>query len=130
MTHRHAIVWLDHFHATVIDFSAEESRVQHVSSNLERPQVHRKSGPQGSGHIQDDHDFFDRVASAIGDAAEVLVTGPGLAKTSFTSCLRSRWPDVAGRVVAVETLNHPTEPQLLAFARKRFKRVDNLLGDR
>jgi stalled ribosome rescue protein Dom34 len=129
MSHRHAIVWLDHFNATIIDFSVSHARTQVVDTDLEHPQVHRKSGPQGSGHLPDDHEFYARVATAIGDAAEVIVTGPGVAKISFKKFLDSRFPAVAERVVAVETTDHPTAGQLLAFARQYFRRVDSLLGD-
>ena len=32
------------------------------------------------------------------------------------------------RVVGVETLDHPSDRELLAYARKYFRRVDSLLG--
>jgi hypothetical protein len=31
--------------------------------------------------------------------------------------------------VGVETVDHPTDPQLLAFAKKYFLKVDNMRGD-
>ena len=57
MSYRHAVVWLDHFNAKIIDFSAEHAHMQLVDTELEHPQLHRKSGPQGSGHLADDHEL-------------------------------------------------------------------------
>lgn len=129
MSHRHAIVWLDHFHGTVIDFSIDHANTVKVRSELEAPQVHMKSGPQGSGHLPEDVDFYAQVVAAIGDAAEVVVVGPGVAKTAFKKFVEERFPHVAERIVGVETVDHPTDGQLLAFGRSYVRRVDNLLGD-
>ncbi len=128
MSFQHAVVWLDHLRAVVIDFSVDKDHVHFVASDTEQRQLHRKSGTPGSGKAADDHDFFDSVVGAIGDAREVLIVGPGNAKTAFKKDLDHRHPQVADLVVAVETLDHPQVDDLLAFARKYFKRVDNLRG--
>ena len=36
---------------------------------------------------------------------------------------------VAGRVVAIESVDHPSDRELLAFAKKYFKKVDALRGE-
>ncbi len=127
MSHRHAIVWLDHFHGTVIDFSIDDANTVKVRSKLEAAQVHTKSGSLGSGHLAEDVDFYAQVVAAIGGASEVVVVGPGLAKTAFKKFVEERFPHVARRIVGVETMDHPTDGQLLAFARTYVRRVDNLL---
>ncbi len=135
MSHKHAVVWLDHLRAVVIDFSVDEDHRHFVASNTAQRQVHRKAGPMDSGKASrgakkpEDPAFFDEVVAAIGDAREVLVVGPGQARTAFKTDLDRRHPNVAALVVAVEPMDHPTVDQLLAYARKYFKRIDALRGD-
>jgi stalled ribosome rescue protein Dom34 len=126
MSHIHAIVWLDHLNARVIGFSLGKSEVIEVHSQSPHRQIHRKSGIPGSGHAADDLDFFDEVAEAVHDVRELLITGPGTAKVAFEKYIRDRHPDVAQRIVGVETLDHPSDGELLAYARKYFKRFDQL----
>jgi hypothetical protein len=35
-------------------------------------------------------------------------------------------PDVEAKVVGVETVDHPTDAQVLAYARARFRAVDRM----
>jgi stalled ribosome rescue protein Dom34 len=129
MSHVHAVVWLDHREAQVVDFSIDASHVVRVHHAGGHRQVHHRAGAPGSGHTNDNTHFFDEVAAAIGDAREVLVTGPGTAKTAFRDHLTKRHAALSKRIVGVETLDHPTEGELLAYARKVFKRIDAMLGD-
>jgi stalled ribosome rescue protein Dom34 len=128
MSYPHVIVWMDHQKATVIDYSTEDQHVVRVVSEHPR-QIHRKSGPMGSGKAPDDRQFFDDVASAIADAQEILISGPGNAKVSFMTDLDKRHPKTAASVVGVESLDHPSDGELLAFAKRYFRRIDALRGD-
>ncbi len=58
----------------------------------------------------------------------MLLTGPGLVKTALHHHIDQRKPLLAKRVVGVETLDHPGDGELLAFARKYFEKVDRMLG--
>jgi hypothetical protein len=130
MSHLHAVVWLDHREAKVVDFSVDDRHVVNVHHRGGHRQVHHRAGVVGSGHSTDDAHFFDAIVEALGDAQEILVTGPGNAKTGFHDHVGKRHAGLARRVVGVEPLDHPSEGELLAYARKYFKRVDNMLGDR
>ncbi|MGB8858434.1 MAG: hypothetical protein WCC60_04230 [Ilumatobacteraceae bacterium] len=129
MSHQHAVVWIDHQHATVIDFTFDEKHLVVVDRVGGQQKVHRRSGVPGSGKAPIDHHFFDEVAAAVKDVAEILLVGPGGAKTEFQHDLAARHPAVAKNVIAVESVDHPTDGELLAFARKYFKRIDALRGD-
>lgn len=130
MTQPHAIIWLDHYRATIIGFSPDASETHFVeSSHMSSPRLHTKSGIRGSGHLADDTDFFDEVISVADIATEVLVTGPGVAKIAFERYARTHQPLFAKRIVGVETLDHPSNGELLAYARVSFQRVDQLFGD-
>jgi stalled ribosome rescue protein Dom34 len=126
MSYVHAIVWLDHLNARVIGFSADEVETNVVHSQTTQRQLHRKSGKPGSGHAADDLAFFEEVVDALADHREILVTGPGTAKVAFNRHVADRHPDLAKRIVGVETTDHPNNGELLAYARKYFKGVDQL----
>lgn len=129
MVMRHAIVWLDHVSATVIRFSQRRSVVVSTASEHPKRKLHMMSGVRGSGHLPADVELFEHVVAAIGATPEVLITGPGLAKGAFERHARERHPDLGARIVATETLGHPSNRQLLAFGRDYFRKVDELLGD-
>ncbi|HAP75239.1 MAG TPA: translational machinery protein [Acidimicrobiaceae bacterium] len=128
MSYQHAIVWIDHQHATVIDFSVDDQHVQLVEREGGPVKVHRKSGIPGPGKAGDDPKFHDAVVEAVGNAREVLVVGPGNAKLAFRKDLDHRHAAVAKRVVGVESADHPSNGQLLAFAKQYFKKYDALQG--
>jgi stalled ribosome rescue protein Dom34 len=126
MTHIHAVIWLDHLSARIVSFSLETSDTIDIESDRDDRRVHRKSGVPGSGHAADDRALFDRIVAALDDVPAILVTGPGTAKKAFVQHLEERYPDIARRVVGVETLDHPSPGELHAFGRAYFKRVDRL----
>jgi len=129
MTYQHAIVWLDHREAKVIDFSIDHKHVVGIE-NLDAPRkIHRKAGIIGDGHEGNDRLFYDEVVKALGTAREVVIAGPGLAKNEFKRHIDAKHAGMAKRVVGVESMDHPSEGELLSYARKYFKRVDALRGD-
>jgi hypothetical protein len=54
----------------------------------------------------------------------VLVTGPGLAKTEFVKYVARHDPALLERIVAVETVDHPSDGALVAHARAYFRGAD------
>lgn len=130
MSYQHAIVWIDSMHATVIDFSVDDRHVAQVEREGAPRRIHTKSGLPGNGKAAEDPAFFESVAEALGDAREVLLVGPGQAKLTFRREIERRHPEVARHIVGVESLDHPSTAELVAFARRYFKRYDALHGDR
>ena len=126
MSHVHAIVWLDHREARVISFSLGASTEIEVHAHNADQHIHHKAGSIGSGHAADDHQFFDDIVASLVEIHEVLIAGPGNAKTAFRTYIGERHANLADRVVGVETLDHPTDPELLAHARKSFTAIDQL----
>ena len=75
--------------------------------------------------LKNEEYYFHEVAKALKGAQELLLVGPGLAKTHFVAHLKHHHHmDLAKKVVGVETVDHPTEPEILAIARKFFKSHD------
>ena len=129
MSYQHAIVWLDHHEARIIDFSVDAKHVVTVLQQGGQRKVHLKSTVIGSGKAKQDHRYFDEIVAALADTREIVLTGPGSAKIEFSKDLAKRHAGVAKRVVGVESVDHPSDGELLAFARKYFRKVDALLGD-
>lgn len=126
MSYVHAIVWLDHREARIISFSFGTSNELAVHAHSPKRQIHHKAGSIGSGHAADDHRFFDEIAQLIVGVHEVLIVGPGNAKTAFETYIEDRYANLAKRVVGLETLDHPTDAELLAHARRSFTAIDHL----
>ncbi len=127
--HFHAAVWMDHREARIFHFSAADVAKEVIHAANQGP-VHRKAGSIGSGHAADDLAYFTAVAAALVHAGEILFTGPGGAKTDFVNHLRRHEPQLAARIVAVETVDHPTDGQLVAWARERCKIADRMTPQR
>jgi stalled ribosome rescue protein Dom34 len=72
--------------------------------------------------------FADRIADAVRDYAELVLTGPSTAKDELMTQLTERHHAVAARVTLKETLERATDPQLAAEARKLFERADRMHG--
>src|SRR4051794_17005888 len=80
VTHGHAIVWLDHRRAVIIEFSADDHRITNIHGETAAGKLHQKSGKPGSGHAPDDVELYLAIVHAVA-APEVLVVGPGTAKS-------------------------------------------------
>ena len=61
------------------------------------------------------------IAGSLADAKEILVAGPTSAKTAFVKHLNEHAHDLRAKVVAIETVDHPSNIQLLDYARKHFR---------
>ncbi len=70
--------------------------------------------------------FLEQVAGAVAGSGTLLITGPAGAKKELAACLERDRPAVAARLAGVETLDHPTDGQLLAFGRRFFKADDRM----
>ena len=117
----HAVVWVDHSEAKVFRFSGkEQSEVDiHAHASLQRLH-HRQGGWEAGGNPPEHAEFFQRIAGALDHTGGTVVTGPGHAKEELKSYLDQHRSDVASRVFAVETLDHPTASGLFALGRQYF----------
>ena len=129
MSFKHAVVWVDHQEAQVIHFNAEEKMNKIIKSNSKHPHLHHKAGSSGSGHAGADESYLHEIISAVSDAQEILIVGPGSAKLELVRHASKHDHKVADKIVAVETVDHPSDAQLLAYAKKYFVPVDMMLGD-
>jgi stalled ribosome rescue protein Dom34 len=126
MTLSHVVVWIDHQEAHVIQFNAEASASEIIKTNSKHKHVHQKSGTLGAGRASIDVNFLNDVVQAVSGTNEILIVGPGSAKLELLKHAHKHAAKVSEKVVGIETVDHPTDGQLLAYAKKYFIRVDNL----
>lgn len=120
-THFHAIAWIDHSQARIfhVGRSGDDEIVMHP--HLPTQHLHHKANSIGSGHAAPDKEFMAQVTSAISDAGEILIIGPASAKTEFARHLREQHSKIGERIVAVEAADHPSDREIVAYAKQYFK---------
>ena len=124
--HFHAVVWIDHHEARVFHFNADEVQREEVRPEHPTRHIHHKANSVGSGHSPEDQNFFSAVVDAIGTASAVLITGSASAKLELVKHIERHPSQLHARVAGVETVDHPSDGELLAHARKFFRAADRM----
>jgi len=119
MGRSHAVVWTDHQSAQVLHFDAEHVRAQKIRS-------HKHYTRQHATGVRTEYEFFGEVCDAVDAVDEVLITGSHTALTDFRHYADKHRPHTAARIVGYEVVDHPTEGQLIAAARKYFLAHDRM----
>ena len=125
-THFHAIVWIDHSQAKVfhIGLSGEDEVIVHP--HMPTKHLHHKANSIGSGHATADKDFLHAVIHAVADAGAVLIAGPGNAKAELVKHIHEHDPKLMKLIAGVETVDHPSDAQLVAYARHYLGAADKM----
>lgn len=121
MTLFHAVVWLDHQQARVLQFDTEHVQAQKVKA-------HSHHTAQHGSAVRTQHEFFDHVCDALAGIHEVLVTGPRQALADLRHHVEKHRAQLAPVIVGYEVTDHPTDNQLVALARPYFLRHDRMAG--
>ena len=116
------VVWIDGSQAKV--FKMLPQKVE--SKVLRRKEIDHHTSNDPNKH-KDHGKFFHELASLVTDASELLLVGPGKEKDHFKTHLdEHHHVQLAKKIVGVVPMDHPTDPQILAEARKFFKVYDTL----
>jgi stalled ribosome rescue protein Dom34 len=126
MPQSHAVVWIDFREARVFRFGAEDVQKQRLKARNPYRKVHHEAGAIGGGHARSDRAFFDETAEALAGVTEWLLVGPGVAKHDFLRHIGEHAHDLKVKLAAVETMNHPTDGELVDQARHFFKAFDKM----
>ena len=113
MSFSHAIAWIDHHHAQVVQFDAEHVQALKVKEHAHYTRQH------GSA-VRSEHEFFAEVCDALNAVAAVLIAGSHTAQADFRHYIDKHRPALAPRIAGWETVNHPTEGELVKLARQFF----------
>ncbi len=121
MTMFHAVVWIDHQSAQILQFDAEHVQAQKIKAHSHHTAQH------GSG-VRSQHEFFGQVCDALDGITELLIVGPKTGITDFEHYAKKHRAQTAARIVGTEVTDHPSEGQLVAMARKYFIKYDRMAG--
>ena len=117
----HAVLWLDHHHADLIQFDNEQ-----VTSTKVKDHAH-DTGQHHSG-VRTQHEFFSAVCDALAGITYVLVAAPGKAQSDFRGYVEKHRTAILPQLAGWETVDHPSEGELVALARILFAGHDRMLG--
>ncbi len=118
---KHAAIWIDHKEARI--FHIHPDRIDESTIHAPQHDIHKHpNGPEGIRERPDDAKrFFHDVARSLHTTDSVLVVGPSAAKLEFFRYVHKHDQEVESKIIGIETVDHPTNGQIVAFARKYFK---------
>lgn len=112
------VIWIDREHAKIFHFSNEKMERKNFKSKHAEHHTHRMEQAE---HQRQEQAFFSEIVTSLRDAAHILILGPGVSKHHFQNYLMEHLPLLAKRIVGCEPVDHPTDPQIAAYARKFFQ---------
>jgi len=124
MSTYHAAVWIDHNEARIFHVTEETFDESVIQSPKAHTQLHRRLGSDDGHRAPEDQHYYSEVARALADAGEVLVLGPATAKLELIKHAHRRDPKLEAKIIGVETVDHPTVGQIVAYIRSYFKAAD------
>ena len=114
------VVWIDSVHAKIFNFTEQGVKHSEIRQHLHDHHTHNKHDVRNEASGK----FFHDLATAVNSASELLVVGPGLTKDHFKAhLLDHHHNNLAHKLVGLEPMDHPTDNQIVEFARKYFKRL-------
>jgi stalled ribosome rescue protein Dom34 len=128
MSHYHAVVWLDHNEARVMHVSPDDVEKSVVHPANPHRHLQRKRGSVSGSRQPEDQQYYHDVVEALSGATEILIVGPSHAKLELIKHIQAHDHEIMKKVVGVETVDHPGDGQLVAFARKYFVAKDRMLS--
>ena len=117
----HAVLWLDHHHADLIQFNREEVTSTKVKDHAHDTRQHHSG-------VRTQHEFYGKVCDALAGISYVLVAASGNAQSDFRGYVEKHRTAILPQLVGWETVDHPTEGELVALARTFFPGHDRMIG--
>ena len=121
MSIKHAVVLIDHQHAQVLQFDSGPAQSHKI-------EAHHHNTRQHGSNVRTEHEFFGEVCDALQSFNEILVAGAHKAQADFRHYVEKHRAHLAPKIVGWETVDHPSEGQLAALARKFFVKHDRMAG--
>lgn len=113
MPYFHAVLTIDHHNAHVLQFDAEHVQIEKVAEHMLFTRQHNSG-------VRTEHEFYAAVCYALVGINEIVVTGSHLALAAFRGYVEKHRAAVGKQIVGWETVDHPTDAQLVAFGRHYF----------
>jgi len=118
---RQMAMWIDHDEARVFHVdgkTSDESTFKSAQHHVHRHPVNQETKTRN--HPRDEPAFFGEVIAALEGAEKILIVGPSVTKFHFLKYAQEHAPAIASHIVGVETADHPTDRQLVAYVRQYF----------
>ena len=129
MQPNHVVVWLDHSEAHVIPFTRQiAGAADIVSAPQHHEQQHRREHTVGPGRAAEHPEYYEQIFAKIANIPEWLIVGPASAKLAFSKHVSKHHADKIDQLIGLETVDHPSDRQLLAYAKKYFIAADRMAG--
>lgn len=121
MQHAHGCVWIDHRQARVFGISADGADELVVHDDNAPTHIHRRADSAHLGKAKPNKEFLDQVAGMLTGFRGFIIAGPGTARTELAGFLSERYPALAKKVWGIEPMDHPSDGQIVAAARKYMR---------
>lgn len=128
--HYHAVAWVDHHVARVLHFNAVDTAREAIHPAHPVRHIHHRAGSVTGARAPEDQQFYQEIAEALADAGAILIVGPANAKAELIKHLHRFCPALLDRLAAVETLDHPSDGELVDHARRIFHAYDRIQSQR
>lgn len=116
------VIWLDSHEAKVFKKDGASKTLLHAHTHGTK-HPHSPHGKHTSGHHPEEIALFKDLAPTLKDASVILLMGPGEGKVQFQKYLKEHHAGIAQKITGVETVDHPSDPQILEFAEKFFTKL-------
>jgi stalled ribosome rescue protein Dom34 len=128
MPHAHACVWIDHREARIFSISEDDVDEIVLHEHGAPQHIHRRADSAHLGKAERDDIFLGEVGRALRPYRAIVLAGPGTARKELAGYLSEKQPQIAKRVWGIEPMDHPTDAQIVAAARKYFRAADRMHG--
>ena len=126
MSHYHAVVWIDHREAKVFHFNPTTSRSWSCIRTIRPSTCTTRRGRSAAAMRRRTRAFSMPWPNSIADAGAVLITGPSDAKNELVKHIDKHDPKLMKLIAGVETVDHPSDGQLVAHARHYLAGTDRM----
>lgn len=128
MTFNYGFVWIDHREARIFGISKDGSDEHIVHEHGGPRHIHSAADQVHLGKAPPDAKFLGEIADGLEGFKAILIAGPGSARTELAGFLTEHHPALAKRVWGIEPMDHPSDRQIVAAARKYFRAEDRMHG--
>lgn len=116
------VLWIDHNHATVFNFSPKGESISHLE-NTHHQNHHTNHWEQEK--VEQQKKFYADIGNQLSEDGKFLLLGPSQAKLEFKKYLEDHDKrNLAQAIVGVETLDKLSDGQVRDFAKKYFHKYN------
>jgi hypothetical protein len=123
MTPSRALLHIDHHKAEVVRLDAEHEQIQRINAHVH---ITRQHGSE----VRTEHEFFAAVCDALAGITDILVVGSHIGQADFRHYVEGHRAQLATQIVGWQTIDHPSDGQLVAIAREYFIKHDGMARTR